>query len=139
MDAYMAFWEKRAEMDNIRNIYAYILSIVKNRTLNYLEHRKVVAEALEKIQEHSERELNFRIDTLRACEPEELFSEEVRSIVERGLNRVSDLDARIFKMSKLDDKTNKEIAAALDISLKTVEAHITKITKIMRRHLRDYL
>ena len=39
---------------------------------------------------------------------------------------------QVFSMSRLDQLSNKEIASLLDISIKTVEAQITKALKIFR-------
>ena len=42
-------------------------------------------------------------------------------------------------LSRYQNLANKQIADSLDISLKTVEAHITKVLRILRLRLKDYL
>jgi RNA polymerase sigma-70 factor (ECF subfamily) len=46
---------------------------------------------------------------------------------------------RIFEMSRIDNKKNREIADELNISIKTVEAGITKVLKLLRLALKQYL
>lgn len=139
MDALMTYWEKRNEMAGVTNVYAYILTMIKNRSLNYLEHRQTVMQAQEQISRHELRELNFRISTLRACEPEELFSEEIMSILEKTLQSLPEQSRRIFKLSRIENKSHKEIAEMTGISVKAVEFHITKVLKALRISLKDYL
>lgn len=42
-------------------------------------------------------------------------------------------------LSRYQNLPNKQIAEQLHISLKTVEAHITKALRILRLELKDYL
>ena len=139
MDALMSFWEKRHEKNDIDNLYAYILTIVKNRSLNYLEHQQTVMMTRERIVNHELRELNFRISTLQACEPEELFSKEIMDILEKTLEKLPEQSRQIFTLSRIDNKSHKEIAELLGISTKTVEFHITKVLKELRVTMKDYL
>jgi RNA polymerase sigma-70 factor (ECF subfamily) len=139
MESFMTFWEKRKEIKTITNIYAYILSIVKNKAINYLEHQQIVNQAHEKIKTHEARELNFRIATLRECNPEDLFSEDLQIIIEKALQSLSEQKLKIFNLSRIENKSNKEIAEILGISVKTVEFHITETLKILRESLKDYL
>ena len=139
MDALMSFWEKRHEKNDIDNLYAYILTIVKNRSLNYLEHQQTVMMTRERIVNHELRELNFRISTLQACEPEELFSAEILEILEKSLKILPEQSRRIFTLSRIDNKNHKEIAEIFGISTKSVEFHITRVLKKLRIALKDYM
>ena len=139
MDAITAYWEKRDEISGITNTYAYILAMVKNRSLNYLEHQKTVMQTQEQISQHDLRELNFRISTLQACEPGELFSKEIMSILEKTLQNLPEQSRRIFSLSRIENKNHKEIAEMMGISTKAVEFHITKALKSLRISLKDYL
>jgi len=55
-EAFAAFWENRAILSDETNPLAYILTIVKNKCINYLKH--------EQIRLKAERELN---DTQSGC------------------------------------------------------------------------
>ena len=45
----------------------------------------------------------------------------------------------IFMLSRYSNLPNKKIAEQLNVSLKTVEFHITKALRILRVELKDYL
>lgn len=139
MESLMSFWQKRKELSPDVNIYAYITTVIKNKSLNYLEHQRIVLESHEKMQQHESRELNFRISTLKSCDPEALFVAEIREIIDKTFDSLSEQSRTIFRMSRFENVGNKEIAERLDVSVKTVEFHITKVLKILRINLKDYL
>ena len=87
----------------------------------------------------NKRELSIRISTLEACDPEEIFREEIRTILQRTLQSLPEQTRRIFEMSRFENKTVKEIAIETNLTVKGVEYHITKTLKVLRINLKDYL
>ncbi len=78
IEAMMYYWENRQSLSEDSNIPAYILTIIKNKCLNYLRHQQIHEEYSDKIKDYYEWELNTRIATLQACEPYELFISEIQ-------------------------------------------------------------
>ena len=91
------------------------------------------------VSSHNLRELDLRISTLKACEPDQIFNTEIQHIVNKTLQEMPEQSRKIFMLSRYQNLANKQIADSLDISLKTVEAHITKVLRILRLRLKDYL
>ena len=116
---------------------ALLLSILRNKALDYLRHKAVHDAAIENLEEIKKRELSIRISTLEACDPEEIFREEIRTILQRTLQSLP--EQRIFEMSRFENKTVKEIAIETNLTVKGVEYHITKTLKVLRINLKDYL
>ena len=61
------------------------------------------------------------------------------SKIETELNNLPEQTYNIFNMSRSAGKSYADIADALDISVKTVEFHISKALRILRIGLKDYL
>lgn len=139
MEAIIQYWEKRKELPADTNIAGYILTSVKNRALNHLRHLVIRTDAEDLLYEHRQRELNFRISSLESCDPSDLFTVEVKAIIRRTLNELPQQTRTIFFKSRYENRTNREIAAELGISIKTVEFHISKALKLFRHRLKDYL
>ena len=118
---------------------ALLLSILRNKALDYLRHKAVHDAAIENLQEIKKRELSIRISTLEAWDPEEIFREEIRTILQRTLQSLPEQTRRIFEMSRFENKTVKEIAIETNLTVKGVEYHITKTLKVLRINLKDYL
>lgn len=138
-DAMMQYWEKRHEIPDNTNLPAYILTCVKNKALNHLRHLNVKTEVEEQLFSHNTRELNFRISSLESCDPSDLFTSEVRQIIQDTLSELPEQTRNIFFKSRYENKSNREIAEELNISIKTVEFHISKALKVFRLELKDYL
>lgn len=117
----------------------YALTIVKNKCLNHLRSQGVRLRAAEDIHSHGARMLRTRISTLEACNPEELFSEEARRLVNETLDRLPEKTRTIFIRSRFDGKSYKEIAAEMGVTVKSVEFEVSKAMKILRVVLKDYL
>ena len=138
LEAFMYYWENRSALTSDSNIPAYILIAIKHKCLNYLEHLHVREDAAEKLKSHAEWELQPRISTLAACDPNELFTAEVREIIRKTLAAMPEQTRRIFIRSRFRNKSYREIASEFDLSVKGVEFHISKALKILRRDLKDY-
>lgn len=138
MESFMAAWEKR-DMLSASAFPPYALTIVKNKCLNHLRSQGVRLRAAEDILSHGARMLRTRISTLEACNPEELFSEEARRLVNETLDRLPEKTRTIFIRSRFDGKSYKEIAAEMGVTVKSVEFEVSKAMKILRVALKDYL
>lgn len=138
-EAMMQYWEKREELPTDTNLPAYILTSIKNKALNHLRHLQVKTEAEEHLFNHNVRELNFRISSLESCSPSDLFAAEIENIIHKTMEELPEQTRLIFFKSRYENMTNHKIAEEMDISVKTVESHITKALKIFRLKLKAYL
>ena len=138
MESFMAAWEKR-DVLSASTFPPYALTIVRNKCLNHLRSLGVRMRAAEDIHSHGSRMLSTRISTLEACNPEELFSEEARRLVNETLDKLPRKTREIFIRSRFDGKSYKEIAAEMDITVKSVEFEVSKAMKLLRVALKDYL
>ena len=137
-EAIIYYWENRSKLENESNIAAYILTVIKHKCLNYLRHIQIHEEYSESMRTYSQWELNTRISTLEACEPNELFTIEIQEIVNRTLRELPEQTKKIFLLSRYENKSHKEIAEQFSISTKGVEFHINKALKVLRISLKDY-
>jgi RNA polymerase sigma-70 factor (ECF subfamily) len=137
-DALVKLWEQMKEKE-IECPEAFLLTILKNKALDYLKHEMVKEEAIRALKTIYAEELQLRISMLEACDPTEIFETEIQTILQNTLARFPEQTRRIFEMSQYDDKSNKEIADELGLSVKSIEYHITKALKALRISLKDYL
>lgn len=138
MESFVAAWEKRS-MLTVAAFPPYTLTIVKNKCLNHLRSLGVRSRVAEDIHSHGARMLRTRIATLEACDPEELFSQEARRIVNQTLERLPARTREIFSRSRYHGQSYKEIASEMDITVKSVEFEVSKAMKLLRVALKDYL
>lgn len=138
MEAMTYYWENRTRLLEI-NPPAYIFTTIKNKCLNYLRDQQYYQTASEQLQEHEAWKLSIQISTLEACNPEELFSKEMRQLVEHALNKLPEKTRRVFIMRRFEEKSYREIASEMNISVKGVEYHMGKATESLKKSLKDFL
>ena len=138
-DSFVAYWENRGKLPADTNIPAYILVSLKNKCLTHLTHLRKRQEVIDNIKNQYQWELDFKITSLEACNPQEIFSKEAHRLVNDAIRSLPEKTREIFLLSRMESLTNREISERLDISIKTVEFHVSKALKVLRIALNDYL
>ncbi len=125
LDIFTYVWENRQTLQIYISFKAYLFQAARNRSLNELR---------KKDQTIPLDELNTDIaDTLLiSLEKDELFV-----LIQEAIASLPDRCKEVFQLSRDEHLTNKEIAEKLDISVKTVEAQITKALKKIKEFLGD--
>ena len=68
-----------------------------------------------------------------------IFISDIQKIVNNTLKQLPEQTQLIFQLSRIENKSANEIAEELEISVKSVEYHITKSLSLLRKKLKDYL
>lgn len=139
MESMMYYWENRTRLNSDINPPAYILTSIKNKCLNYLrdnQRRQVISEQL---QEHEQWRLSLQVATLEATNPSELLSKEMQQLVNKALKQLPKTTRRIFIMRRFEEKSFREIAEEMNMSVKGVEYHMAKATESLKVTLKDFL
>lgn len=139
VEAFSKYWQNRKTLHEGSNPKAYILTIIKNKCLNYLEHLKVKNRAEEELSKCSAWHIETSLQTLSACNPNKLFSKEIQNIVDETILSMPLKTAFVYQLSRDKGLSYKEIAVELGVSVKTVEFHISKALELLRKSLRDFL
>ena len=124
-DVFLSVWNKRNRLKLDSSLKTYLYTAVKNRCINYIKKHKL------------EIVLNEQLDMLSDFKADQsLLEKEQHIIIQQIMNGLPSKCKQVFAMSRIDQLSNKEIASLLDISIKTVEAQITKALKIFKKKLR---
>lgn len=137
-DAFVSLLDKDLSFLNENQLQSYLYTSVKNNCLMFLRHEQVKKKYSErKIADQIQIELN--IQTLDRLNTSLIAFSEIEQIINLTLNELSPKCREVFVLSRFETKKNTEIAELLEISEKTVEAHITKALKAFRISLKDYV
>lgn len=137
-EAMLKLWETM-QKEPVEKTASLLLTILKNKSLDYLKVQARAREAVESMESWRQRELAIRISTLEACNPEKILSDEIQGILRDTLNKLPEQTRKVFIMSRFEQKSGKEIAEILGITVKGVDYHIAKALKALRISLKDYL
>ena len=120
-------WDKSETVDIRTNLKSYLFGAVRNACLNHLRHQKVVASHESERGEERVHQLNF------------MEMDELQEKVNEALAQLPEKRRQIFELSRFQDKKYHEIAAELDVSIKTVETQMSRALKVMREVLGSYI
>jgi len=128
-DVFVKIWEKRESIELKSTLKYYLFRSVLNRCINYIEHQKV-ARDFKSLQK----------DKIKINEDDN--GDETHELLRYVLNCIEELPEqckKVFKFSRFDGYTYKEIAEELNISIKTVEIHMSKALKYLRNKKKDFI
>ncbi len=137
-EAMLKLWETM-QKEPVDKAATFLLTILKHKSLDYLKMKARARAVVEAMEDWRRHELDIRISTLEACDPEKVLSDEIQHIVQFTLNQLPEQTRNVFIMSRYEDKSVKEIAERLGITVKGVDYHIAKALKALRIALKDYL
>jgi RNA polymerase sigma-70 factor (ECF subfamily) len=128
---FVRIWENRLEFDWEKPAKSYLFTSVYNRSLNFIRDTK-------KFIPHEEALIrNMVVD--ESAFTDNLETAELESLIKSALQRLPVKCREIFEMSRFEGRKYSEIAEILSISVKTVEAQMSKALHCLKEELKDYL
>lgn len=128
-DLFESLWNRRHQL-NIRLLSAYLVVSIKHLTTNYIKSQITNR----KFQEY----LIFNEIRQSHATEEVVHFLELSDAVEEAMKKLPEKTCEVFKMSRFENQSVKEIAIQLNLSEKAVEYHITKSLKLLRENLKAY-
>jgi RNA polymerase sigma-70 factor, ECF subfamily len=125
---FLKVWQQRQQIGVQTSLRAYVYQMVYHASLDHLKHQKVKRNYSETVLRNGE---HFIAD--KTTENELLLA------IDRTVKSLPEQCQKIFKMSREQHLKYHEIAAALNLSQKTVENQMGKALKILRESLISYL
>jgi len=112
-DSFVKIWQLGTKLNDIENIKAYLFTITKNFSLNYITQNQ-------KVIQLNINDVDFD-DMITFENPEEIFmSGEIIKRIKKSINELPPQCRIIFQLVKEDGLSYKEVASILDISVFTV-------------------
>lgn len=120
-DVFVNIWNKRQVMADVRNIQSYLYIAVKNQALYYM--RGSSYRALEPVEAHHALMCDHD-------DPENIFVDrECGELISQAVDSLPGKCREVFTLVNTDRMKQKETARRLNISVKTVEAHVAAAYK----------
>lgn len=135
-DVFFELWKRQDSLEIGDKIQAYLYRLVYNRSINVLNHRKVESKYSDAITEIYNHKIKFYESSANNEIIQKLENEELSREIGEAIAKLPDKCKEVFKLSYLHEMKNKEIADVLDISVRTVEAHMYKALKMLRSSLK---
>ncbi|HEX6573518.1 MAG TPA: RNA polymerase sigma-70 factor [Gemmatimonadaceae bacterium] len=129
-DVLLELWKRREGLADDSSPQAYLFQSTRNRSLNHVRHERVT-----KAGEPYAR----RPESVESTAHAHVVEDEMQATVRRAIDSLPERCREIFEMSRTHGLKYSEIAVALGISIKTVEAQMGKALRILREELRQWM
>lgn len=128
-DIFTNFWTKRHVLVLTTGLSNYLYTATRNQVIDY--YRKQVIRN------------KFRFGLLHNnydnSNEQSILLKDLQQHIEHLIDQLPDKCKSVYQLSRIENKSNKEIATLLNISEKTVEGHLTKALKQLRLSLSEFL
>jgi RNA polymerase sigma-70 factor (ECF subfamily) len=118
---FINLWERRDTLHINSSPKAYLYRAVYNESLNYIKKESVR-------HKHETGAFSMQENVVQEVSDSGIWQQKMDEVLEQMPPQCK----TVFLKSRIENKKYAEIAAELDISVKTVEAHMSKALKIIR-------
>lgn len=127
-DMFFHLWKNRKNIQIKTSLRSLLLASVKNRSIDYVRKFKV-------------RDKYESLCMERDSQAEDiLYSEsELKDALNKALSKLPEKVKQVFLMNRFQGLRYSDIAQKNGISVKTVEAYMTKALKMLRYEMSDYI
>jgi RNA polymerase sigma-70 factor (ECF subfamily) len=126
-EVFAAFWEKFDDLPADTRYKSYLFTAVRNKSFNYLRDQKNHLNIVD-------AESQISHESGESIETKELARE-----IDYAMSLLPERCRQVFELSRFEELKYAQIATHLDISIKTVEAQMSKALRLLREHLQDFL
>jgi RNA polymerase sigma-70 factor (ECF subfamily) len=127
---FMELWQKRRRLDIRTSVGAYLHRMAISRTLNFIRDNRRF--------QHSDEDEGLSVSFGDTNPLDQLIQAELSEAITGATDLLPERCRLVFALSRYEGMSYKEIAAALEISTKTVENQISKALQLLRIALDNY-
>lgn len=128
-DLFFRIWQDREKLTIKSSLNGYLFRSVHNRCLHHIDHLKVVSRHAEEISVTASDDSPDPVEIMQYNE----LQEKIATVLEKLPERCG----KIFCMNRFEGLRYSEIAEKLQVSVKTVEAEMSKALKEFRIALNE--
>jgi RNA polymerase sigma-70 factor (ECF subfamily) len=125
---FIAVWENRKQLDEDQSLCGYILTIARHWIYNTIKKNIYRQGYLEHL-EHQNKSLEFVTEDV-------VLYNELNALVEKLTSELPPKRSEIFRLSRKEGLSYREIANRLSISESTVNSQLTKALDYVRKNIR---
>ena len=127
-ELFYTLWKNRTDLPLVWSVKSYLYGAVRNQSLQYLEHLQVRERYYQKVVADGISESDPYDSPQKILEYKELEQR-----LEFTLEKLPERRRNIFRMSRFEGKKYEEIAHEMSLSVKTIEAEMSKALQTLRK------
>ena len=127
-DLFVQLYFKRKQIEHTYNIGGYLQMMLRNKIIDRFREQLVRKKHIYQLQQLKSESIT---DTPDANIDVKILEQKIYAIIEQ----LPDKCREVFLLSRFENLSHQAIADKLNISVSTVEKHIVKALKIVRKHV----
>lgn len=117
-------WEWKERLPVTSNLKAYLYTVARNRVLNFIAHNDVELRYADSFKKYAS-DCHYTTDFL-------IREKEFAKIIQAEIDQLSPQTKKIFRLSRFEQLSHKEISSQLQISEQTVSKQISNALKLLK-------
>ncbi len=127
-ETFINFWLNRGKLDPSGDLWLYLYVISKRLSLNALRQIGRSSILVEK--------LLYLISDLQNTTEENIIAHDLEHYTQKLISQLPPQQQLIFRLSRIEGLSHKEIAEQLDLSPNTVKNHMVEALRTLKKHLK---
>lgn len=136
-DVFLQLWDQREDLQEDKNIIAFLFTLLKNKCLNSLK-KKVIENKYLQYQSLFETERLYALSFAQSTDFKSMESQ-LNLEIESLIAQMPEKCGIVFRLKWIEGKKIKEIATLLDISTTMVDKHLSRGMEIAREKINPHL
>lgn len=129
-EVFFEIWKKRDQLEFRTSVSAYLRRAVSNRALNYIRAQKMDFDG-------EDSAILLQSDDMNSDDRMEI--NDLQTLIDNSIEELPEKCRVVFTLSRYEEMKYSEIADKLDISIKTVENHISKALKFLKSKVNPHI
>lgn len=122
-DTFLYIWSNRKKIVISSSLNSYLYRVVHNKLMDNYRQKKRMDEKL----------LSYYTEAInKVVTSDESYIEERIKQLDKCMNELPKRCRKVFYEKKINGLRTKQIAANMDISIKTIEGHVTRAFKLLK-------
>lgn len=127
-DIFFSIWENRCYLKSNTSFSSFLFSMARNRIINYLRDESCHKRILDSLYEQAIDYDNSTKNTI--------LVNDLTEHMKKAILLLSTRQREVFELSRNSLLTNKEISEQLNISISTVQDHLSTSLRILRNYFK---
>lgn len=121
---FVKIWLQRSVLSDVKSFGAYLYTIARNAAIDYGRTKKIKIPL---------EDMDSGLEIGKWHSESEYFAKEIQIRIASAIAKQPEKRRQVFIMSRMEGKSNGEIAQLLGISKRTVENHLNLVLKELRK------
>lgn len=123
-DLFLSLWRDRDKLNIELKLSSYLYTAIRNRLLDHIARNKFQSDYIDSIQEY--------IQSAVPVTEQQVRLNELKNLIEKEVEALPPKMRTIFRLSRNEELSHREIAVQLNVSDHTVKKQINNAIKILK-------